>query len=149
MTRRLLVVGWLVALAILAPALHAQRASAPAPLEPFVAQVARLWAGGDADGIAALAGADGRIVLELGTTSGGVRERHAAAALRALFAERETVDVRPERAALSGGAPPRGFVELIWNSRARGTTVPRPVTVYFGTAWEGGGWRIRELRVLP
>lgn len=128
--------------------LHAQGRSGPAPLEGFVARVARLWAAEDADGLAALAGDDGRMVLEVGTARGGMRERHAAAALRALFAERESVGTTLLRSAVSGGNPPRGFGELAWTSRARGTTAPRAARVYVGAAWEGGSWRIRELRLL-
>lgn len=119
------------------------------PLDSFLARVVRLWAAGEAEGVAALVGRDGRITLELGSASGGVQERHAAAALRALFAERETVNVRPQRAAVSGGNPPRGFVELAWTFRARGARAPRTRPVYLGATWEDGEWRLRELRIRP
>jgi len=121
----------------------------PAPLEAFILQVARLWAAGDAAALADLAPGDGRIHLDVGETSGAVQGRHAAAALRALFAERESLSLRPARVTVAGGRPLRGFGELTWMSRSRGVTVPHSSTVYVGTVWEGNAWRIRELRLLP
>src|ERR1700741_4459331 len=69
----------LLALALPAPrALAAQGRTAP--LDGFVASVARLWTSGDAAAITELAPADGRIVLDLGTgEAGAVEARHAAA----------------------------------------------------------------------
>lgn len=121
----------------------------PPSLEPFIARVAQLWADGEADALVELAAADGRMTLDLGGQGAGpVGGRNAAAALRDLFAERRTVSTRTTRATLSGGDPPSGFGEVAWVSRSRGTTVPRTSVVYVGVAWEGGGWRIRELRIL-
>jgi hypothetical protein len=135
-------------LALLAPrALAAQGRGAP--LEGFVASVARLWAAGDAAGISALAPADGRIVLDLGTGQAeAVEARHAAAALRDLFRGRATLSVRAAQVTLAGGEPVRGFGELAWLSRPRGVTDTESTTVYVGAVWESGGWRVRELRVL-
>jgi hypothetical protein len=128
------------------PAAAAQEA---APLPGFVASIARLWAAGEADAIVALSTRSGRILLDVGEgTAGEVRPRNAAAALRRLFAGRETTGVRLARATLSGGAPPRGFGELEWSSRPRGVRDPTPSTVFVGSVWEDGAWRIRELRVL-
>lgn len=120
------------------------------PLEAFVARVARLWEAEDAAAVAALAPSGGRMLLEVGGEAAGpVPERNAAAALRALFTDRDGVSIRATRVTLSGGNPPQGFGELTWVSRSRGVTVPRTSTVYVGVVREGGGWRIRELRVLP
>jgi hypothetical protein len=136
-------------LLILARPAHAQQREA-APLEDFIAQVGRLWARGDAAALVRLAPADGRIVLDIGGESGGaVQARHASAALRALFAERESVALRPSRITVAGGEPLRGFGELAWVSRSRGITDPRPATLYIGAVWEDGGWRLSELRLLP
>lgn len=118
-------------------------------LATFVATVSRLWAGGDADEIVALAPEDGRILLDLaGEGPGEVQTRNAAAALRRLFGERETVSVRASRVTVSGGTPLRGFGELAWIARPRGVTDTLSSVVYVGTVWEDGSWRIRELRVL-
>jgi hypothetical protein len=131
--------------------LVAQETAAPtAPLETFVLQVARLWAAGDATALIDLAPADGRILIDIGAEgAGSVQGRHATAALRSLFAGRESVSIRPTRVTIAGGRPMRGFGELSWVSRSRGITVPQAVTLYVGTVWEEGGWRIREIRILP
>jgi hypothetical protein len=148
MMRRRLLPLLLLALALPAPrALAAQ--GRPAPLEGFVASVARLWADGNAGGIAALAPADGRIVLDLGTGQAeAVEARHAAAALRDLFGGRTTLSVRAAQVTVAGGDPLRGFGELSWISRPRGVTDNESTSVYLGVVWEPGGWRVRELRVL-
>jgi hypothetical protein len=137
----------LLALLLLAP--RAGRAQEPAPIAEFVAAVAGLWAAGDAEGLVGLAPSGGRILLDLGGASAGeVQPRNAAAALRRLFADRETTSVRSARATISGGTPLRGFGELAWASRARGVRDSELATVYVGTVFERGSWRIRELRVL-
>lgn len=144
MKRAALVLG--ACLLLFAPA-HLRAQSQP--LEPFVAEVARLWARGDVGGLVGLAPADGRMHVDVGTAPGGmVSTRHATAALRSLFAERESVSVRPARVSFSGGRPPRGFGELAWTSRPRGVTTAERHAVYVGAVWEADGWRIRELRVM-
>src|SRR3954468_7351596 len=117
--RRRLLPTLLCALVLLAPrALSAQ--GRPAPLEGFVASVARLWQAGDAAAISELAPEDGGIVLDLGTgpaeggeagrflpaggrgRAGGVEPRHAAAALRDLFRGRASLSVRAAQVTLAG-----------------------------------------------
>lgn len=133
--------------AALAPALLA--AQEPAPLSPFVAEVARRWAAADADALVALAAPGGRILLDLGSEGAGeVQPRNAAAALRRLFGGRETTGVRSTGATVAGGRPVRGFGELAWTSRPRGVHEERTATVYVGVVWAEGAWHIRELRVL-
>lgn len=135
-------------LALLAPrALAAQ--GRPAPLDGFVAAVARMWGAGDADGLTALAPSDDRIVLDLGTGEAqSVEPRHVAAALRELFRDRTTLSARTAQVTIAGGQPLRGFGEITWASRPRGVTDTQTATVYVGAVWEAGGWKIRELRVL-
>lgn len=147
---RLLMLCLLLASLGLPAALPAQEdPSPPAPLEEFVGRVVLLWASGDAGGIANLAPADGRMVLDVGGANGGaVQARHVAAALRALFTDRENVSVRPTRVTVAGGTPMRGFGEIVWVSRSRGVTVPRSATVYIGMIWEAGAWRVHELRIM-
>lgn len=147
MRRALVLLAALLALVAIPAGARAQER--PAPLEAFVAQVARLWAAGDAGAIAALAPEDGRILLDVGADGpGDVQARHAAAALRGLFAGRETVSVRPTQVTISGGDPVRGFGELAWTSRGRGVSDAQAGVVYLGVVWEGRAWRIREIRLL-
>lgn len=128
---------------------HAAAQGRPAPLEGFMGQVARLWAAGDAGGIAALARTDDRIVLDLGTgDSGAVEARHAAAALRELFRDRANLSARVTQVTIAGGQPLSGFGEVSWSSRPRGVSDTENATVYVGAVWDGGAWRIRELRVM-
>jgi hypothetical protein len=120
-----------------------------ASLQQFVAGVARLWQSGDAAGITALAADDDRIVLDLGDgRSEAVEARHVAAALRELFRDRSMLSVRPAQVTLAGGEPMRGFGELSWAWRARGVSDAESATVYVGAVRAGGGWKIRELRIL-
>jgi len=145
---RLLPVLLPVLLALAAPRGLAAQNNASS-LSEFVGAVARLWAGGDADALVRLAPSDGRILLDLaGEGPGEVQPRNAAAALRRLFGERETVTVRPTGATVSGGTPLRGFGELTWVARPRGVSETLSSVVYVGAVWQGDGWRIRELRVL-
>ncbi|HEU0015063.1 MAG TPA: hypothetical protein VFQ45_15345 [Longimicrobium sp.] len=145
MLRRLLLSAALLAAALAPRALPAQE---PAPLQNFIASVARLWAAGDAEELAELA-ADGSIILDLGGDGpGSVQPRNAAAALRRLFGDRDNVSVRPRQVTLSGGTPVRGFGELTWVSRPRGVTESLTSVVYVGAVWERGAWRLRELRLL-
>lgn len=147
---RWLPVALALLLAVLAPrGLAAQQQGSAASLSGFVAAVARLWAEGDADALVELAPDDARILLDLaGEGPGEVQPRNAAAALRRLFADRETVTVRPSAATVSGGTPLRGFGELAWIARPRGVSEALSSVVYVGAVWEDGAWRIRELRVM-
>jgi hypothetical protein len=148
MRRMLFGAGAAIVLALGTP-LPAQAQQPPAPLERFVAQVMRHWESGDASALARLAPADGRITIELGSgAAGSVQAWHAAAALRSLFGSRETLEIEPVRITVSGGEPLRGFGELAWVSRSRGLTNSHRSTIYVGTVWESGGWRIREIRLL-
>ncbi len=144
-TKRIVPIALALLLALLAP----RGAAAQQELAPFVANVARLWARGDADAIVQLAPPDGRILLDLiGEGPGEVQPRNAAAALRRLFGERENVSVRATRVTISGGTPLRGFGELSWIARPRGVSDTLSSVVYVGAVWEDGAWRIHELRVL-
>lgn len=137
----------LLALPLLLGAARQERGDAR--LEVFVARVARLWEAEDEGALAGLAPRSGRILLEVAGEGGGeVGERHAAAVLRSLFSGRETVSIRPARVTVAGGRPLQGFGELTWVFRPRGITDTESSSVYVGAVWEGGAWRIRELRVL-
>lgn len=139
----------------LLPALALLLAAAPVaaqggpPLEHFVQQVGRHWNGGDADALADLMPDGGQVMLDTGRGTEAVNPRHAAAALRALFSERQTVSVRPVRATVAGGSPQRGFGELSWAFRTRGASAAQTRSVYVGAVLGPRGWRISELRLMP
>jgi hypothetical protein len=128
------------------PAAEAQ--SAETPLESFVMQVAGLWAARDVGALIDLMPADNRLLLDTGSGTETVNSRHASAALRALFADRTSVRVRPVRVTLASSRPPRGFGELAWAFRARGAPGEQSAAVYMGAVWEGSGWKISELRIM-
>jgi hypothetical protein len=146
-TARLALFALALLLALFVPG-RSSAQEAPAPLQNFVAVVARHWAAGDAEAIVRLA-ADGRILLDLaGDGPGEVQARNAAAALRRLFVERESVSMRPTQVTISGGTPLRGFGELTWIARSRGVSETESSLIYIGAVWDGSAWRLRELRVL-
>ncbi len=144
-----MVAGFVLTLFLLVPGAAQAQSDVSEPLEVFIQQVARLWAGSEAAGLASLAPSNGRILLELEGESGTVQARHAAAAFRALFDDRESVSIRPARVTIAGGSPPRGFGEITWTFRSRGVSDPQTETVYIGAVREGRGWRIAELRIIP
>jgi hypothetical protein len=146
MTRSALLLVALLALLAAAP-LHAQ--ATPAQLQRFVGTVAHLWGAGDAGAIAELVPPRGQVLLDTGSGSESVNSRHAAAALRALFGDRQGASARLVRATLAGGSPARGFGQLEWVFRTRGAPVTRSCTVYIGAVWDGDQWRISEIRVIP
>lgn len=139
----LLLVGGMLAAA--GPAM----AQSPAPLEQFVRRVAYLWEAKDVDNLVDLVSDREPVLLDRGGGVERVNGRHAAAALRALFSDLESISVVPSRAAVSGGQPARGFGELTWVYRTRSAPGERTTSVYVGAVWDGGSWRIRELRLLP
>ena len=71
-----------------------------------------------------------------------------AAALRALFSQRQGLSVRPARITVSGTRPPRGFGLLTWSFRSRGAPGAETGEVYVGVVWSEDGWRISELRLM-
>ena len=141
--------GPLLALALslfAAGPLGAQRA--PAPLDGFIREVAYLWSGSDARGLAELMPGEARVLLDTGNGTEPVEARHAAAALRALFSERQGLSVRPARITVSGTRPPRGFGLLTWSFRSRSSPGAETGEVYVGAVWSDEGWRISELRLM-
>lgn len=124
-------------------------AQTPAPLEQFVRRVGYLWEAKDVDNLVDLVSESEPILFDRGSGIEQVNGRHAAAALRSVFSDLESVSVRPVKATVSGGQPVRGFGELTWVYRSRGGPVPRTRTVYVGAVWDGDDWRISELRLLP
>jgi len=133
-------------LALVTPA--PAQTGADLPLEDFVQHVASLWASGDVSSLVDLIPADNRVLLDTGSGSETANARHASAALRALFAERETLGARAVRVTVSSSRPPRGFGELAWAFRDRGAPGEQARSVYVAALREERGWRISELRIM-
>jgi hypothetical protein len=131
-----------------APA-HAQATVGDDALENFVQRVVRLWSSSDVTAIVNLLPSDNRLVLDTGSGIENANSRHAAAALRALFSESETVGARAVRITVASTLPAQGFGELDWRYRARGSSGEQSRSVYVAAAWEDDGWRITELRLMP
>jgi ketosteroid isomerase-like protein len=113
-----------------------------------LARVAAAWQRGDAAAITAL-GANAGISLDVdGRTVGPLAARQAAAVLRRVFEDRESVGVRITMSRIVGGEPARAFGELAWTTRARGTTIPDSARLYIAFVHEDDRWRITEIRLL-
>ena len=139
MTKALLVAGLLLFRTVTVG--HAQS------VETVMDQFASYWASGDASSIASLAAENG-ITLDLERKhSGPLRERQAAAVLRNLFEQRETIQVRRAAPQMVGGQPPRAFGEVTWMMQPRGTTIPERVTVFVAWVLQKDRWRITEIRL--
>jgi hypothetical protein len=117
-------------------------------LSDVVERVARSWSRGDASAIVAHAARSG-ISLDLdGQRVGPIAPRQAAAVLRDVLDRRETVRASAGRARVVGGSPEKGFGEIAWTSRARGTTIPERATVVLAFVREDGQWRVTEIRLM-
>ena len=138
----------LLVLGMLVPTVLPAQSAVERSLARATAAAAEHWAAGNVSGLGTFAPPDGRVTVELGDASGAVQWRHASAALRSLFGERETMSVDVVDAAVTEGDPGWAFGQLSWTSRVRGTREAQQHTVFIGFAWEGGAWRIREIRLL-
>jgi hypothetical protein len=102
---------------------------------------------GDASGLARLA-ANGGISVDVdGRSVGPLGARQAAAVIRRLFEDRESVGVRTNMSRGVGGDPPRAFGEIAWTTRTRGTTIPERATIFVAFVHEDDQWRITEIRL--
>jgi hypothetical protein len=127
----------------------AQGGPAGPPLDSFVERIARLWAEADVGSLVDLVSENQPLLLDAGTGTQSANDRHAAAALRALFAENETIEVRTVRVTMASTSPLRGFGEIAWTFRARGAPGDQSRSVYVAALQEDGTWRITELRLMP
>jgi len=119
-----------------------------ASLDSTFRHIVGLWQRGNAAAVAALVAADG-LSLELdGRPMGPLPARQAAASLRRLFEQRETLSVEPGMRGEMAGDPTRAFGEFDWVTRLRGTTVPERNTVFLALEREADRWRVTEIRVL-
>ena len=145
---RALAVALLVATAAAAAAPPVRAQEAP-ELAPLLQRIATLWAAGDAGAIARHVAQAG-VELEVGGRSvGPIAPRQVAAALRRVFAGRETVSVVATRAEPVGGAEGRAYGELAWGHRPGAHARTEQTTVFVGLVREGRGWRVSQIRILP
>lgn len=125
----------------------------PAPaaaqdLEQTLGRVAAAWHRGDAHAITRLA-ARGGISLDVdGRTVGPLGPRQAAAVIRRIFEDCESVGARSNMARTVGGSPASAFGEITWTSRVRGTTIPERATLFVAFVREDDRWRITEIRII-
>jgi hypothetical protein len=139
---RVLVVALL--LLVLAPA-HARAQD----LREFTQRFTLSWARNDAGELVGRSAPSG-IAMDIdGRAVGPLKSRQAAAMLRRLFDERETISVTLLNRRELPGEPRRAWLELIWVRRARGTTIPERITVFVALVAEQDDWHITEIRLLP
>ncbi|MEX2282018.1 MAG: hypothetical protein WEE89_06005 [Gemmatimonadota bacterium] len=116
--------------------------------EPVLERFVSYWARGDEDGIAALATRQG-IQLDFNRKEmGPLAGRQAAALLRRLFEDHETINVRLMTSRSLDSQPKRAFGEISWMMTPRGTTIPEKTSVFVGLILEGENWRITEIRFV-
>jgi hypothetical protein len=117
-------------------------------LPSVVDRVAAAWGRGDANGIVAFAARSGVSLDVDGDPVGPLGTRQAAAVLRRLFDNHETVNATTGRAKVVGGSPEKGFGEISWTARVRGTSIPERSSVFIALVREDDRWRITEIRVM-
>ena len=125
---------------LLAAPVHAQN---PAQT---LERIAAAWHKGDANAITALAARAGISVDVDGRAVGPLGARQAAAVLRRVFDDRESVSARTSMSRATGND--RAFGEVSWSMKARGTTIPEQATIFVALIREDGQWRVSEIRLL-
>lgn|SRR5690606_38854190 len=117
-------------------------------LDPVLQRVAAAWHRADVGSITSI-GAESGITIDVdGNVVGPLNSRQAAAVLRRVFDGRESVSATPRPARPVGGEPARAFGQIIWTTRARGTTIPERATLFIAFVREGEDWRITEIRLM-
>ncbi len=117
-------------------------------VEPVLERFVSYWARGDENAIAALATRQG-IRLDFDRKEmGPLAERQAAALLRRMFDDHETINVRLMVSRSMDGQPKRAFGEISWMMRPRGTTIPDKTSVFVALIFENEQWRITEIRFV-
>jgi SnoaL-like domain len=140
--------GWCVPvllLVALATPLRAQERD----LERILRQLAASWARGDAAGLVAHASRDGISIDLREGPQGPLPPRQAAAVLRRYFDETQTVSARTGQAEVTGGSPLRGYGEIAWVVRNRGSTMPERARVFIALVREDGTWKVTQIRLMP
>ena len=126
-------------------------AGVPSASQPTLEEAGRLfaghWSSGDAGALGGMMSPQGiRLNLE-GGGHASVGVRQAVAALRDLHETHRAGATRLTRISDAEGVPPRGFVELRWNT-VTAAGEPRDYSLFVGFILDGGAWRVSEIRVL-
>jgi hypothetical protein len=138
-----------LALALLSGCLFAAPRPAHAQdLGALLDRIASTWHRGDASSLMSLAARGGISVDIDGRSVGPLGQRQAAAVLRRVFEDRESVNARTSMSRVIGGDPARAFGAINWTTRARGTTIPEHSTLFVAFVLEDGRWRITEIRLM-
>ena len=122
---------------------HAQR------LDDIVLHIADAWAHRDAKALVALSVREGISIETRSTRAGPLGSRQAAAVLRRVFEERETISIRPRITQIVGGNPLRAFSEITWIARAPDTTEPERGIIFLELVLLDERWQITQIRLLP
>jgi hypothetical protein len=136
-----------IAVALAIAALGFAGSTSAQNLEPTVRRIVRAWERADVGTIGAIADRNGLSLDIGGQNVGPLQPRQAAAALRRLFDERETISVRAGMHKIVGGQPSRAFFEITWTTRTRGTSIPQRSTIFFAFVLDDE-WRITEIRLI-
>lgn len=124
-------------------------AAANPPLQQFIQRFVQLWSDGEVTEIVQLIGDENVLLLDTGDGTEAATGRHAAAALRVLFGERQTTALEALSVTVASQDPPGGFGELSWTFRNRDMPGEQARSIYVAAIRDGDGWRISELRLLP
>ena len=119
-------------------------------LDGVMQRVAGAWSRNDEKSIAALIARDGASIERRGDRMGPLGARQAAAVLRDVFSDHITREVQTRQTQTVGGAPQKGYGELIWMTMAPETTEPVRIVVFVEFVLEQEKhWRITKIRLLP
>jgi hypothetical protein len=136
-------------LAVLAMALlTAAPLTAQQELPNVLDSLAAIWERGDAGALARLGSSRGIDLEVYGESLGRVSGRKAAAALRLVFANQETIAVRANTNSRARQAENSAFAELTWDVRPRGSAMPARSTVFVGLVRENRDWQVSQIRVM-
>jgi len=117
-------------------------------LKPAAQRLAAAWERADVNTLGDLVARSGLSLDVGGERVGPVAGRQAAAMLKRVFDERETMSASVGAAREMHGENRRAFVEITWVTRSRGTSIPDSTTVLFSLELEREQWRITEIRLM-
>jgi hypothetical protein len=118
-------------------------------LDDIVLHITDAWQRHDAKDVIALSARDGIAIESRDLRTGPLGSRQAAAVLRRMFDERETVAIQPGRTQIVGGSPRRAYAEIIWITRAPDTSEPQRATIFLELVLLDERWQITQIRLLP
>jgi hypothetical protein len=116
--------------------------------KPAAQRIAAAFQQQDVGALGAQASREGLSIDLSGERVGPFSGRQAAAALKRIFEERETVSISIGSVRETGGDPRRGYVELNWVIRTRGSRIPERSTVVVALELDRDQWRITEIRLM-